>query len=201
LFGFDDPDEEKDINYIPVWDEIWFFIDETVYKSSKPYLKFHYGVKHSRYDIAFQGLTEIVTAGVISGVILYAAPEVINFLTDKFPVLKREIRIISGKNPVTNKPRIGSGFKNDNVKPTYNDKGQIIKEFPAKAKAHGFNDIVDNYANQGACFKLGEDTVLIQIKGTYNCVPGRFEWIIEKGKVTHRMFVEGGRINGISIKK
>jgi RHS repeat-associated protein len=201
LFGFDDPDAEKDINYIPVWDEIWFFIDETVYKSSKPYLKFHYGVKHRRYDIAFQGLTEIVTAGVISGVILYAAPEVINFLTDKFPVLKREIRIISGKNPVTNKPRIGSGFKNDNVKPTYNDKGQIIKEFPAKAKAHGFNDIVDNYANQGACFKLGEDTVLIQIKGTYNGVPGRFEWIIEKGQVTHRMFVEGGRINGISIKK
>jgi len=198
-FGFDDPDAESDINYIPVWDEFCFFIDEAAYQSSKPYLKFHYGVKHRRHDIALQGLTEIVTAGVISGVILYAAPELINFLTEKFPVLKREIRIIKGKNPVTNKLRKGSGFKNDNVKPIRNDKSQIIKEFPAKSKAHGFNDILDNYAKKGAYFRIRKDAVLIQIKGIYNGVPGRFEWIIDKGRVTHRMFVEGGRINGIPI--
>ena len=39
--------------------------------------------------------------------------------------------------------------------------------------------------------------VLYQIEGSLNGVDGRFEWIIQDGKVTHRMFVKGGTINGV----
>lgn len=33
-------------------------------------------------------------------------------------------------------------------------KPQIIKEFPATAQAHGFNDLVDNYAGYATLYRL-----------------------------------------------
>ena len=33
-------------------------------------------------------------------------------------------------------------------------KSQIIKEFPATAQAHGFNDLVDNYAGYAILYRL-----------------------------------------------
>lgn len=54
-------------------------------------------------------------------------------------------------NDILDSPRTGSALKVDDVKPIYEinektGKPQIIKEFPATAQAHGFNDLVDNYA-------------------------------------------------------
>ena len=46
--------------------------------------------------------------------------------------------------------------------------------------------------------KLSRGT-LYQLKGSLNGVEGRFEWIIQNGKTTHRMFVKGGGINKIPI--
>ena len=39
-----------------------------------------------------------------------------------------------------------------------------------------------------------------QVEGSLNGISGRFEWIVDNGNVTHRMFVQGGQINGVSIK-
>lgn len=41
---------------------------------------------------------------------------------------------------------------------------------------------------------------LYQIAGAQNGVPGRFEWIVQDGKVTQRMFISGGTMNGAPIK-
>ncbi len=101
-----------------------------------------------------------------------------------------------GKNPILGKQRVGSGLKDDFVKPIYDDSGRIIKEFPAKAKAHGFPDIIDNFASGAKKFRLRKGVNLYQLEGSYNGVEGRFEWIVEQGKVTHRMFVRGGKITG-----
>ena len=54
-------------------------------------------------------------------------------------------------NDILDSPRTGSALKVDDVEPIYEinektGKPQIIKEFPATAQAHGFNDLVDNYA-------------------------------------------------------
>ncbi len=38
-----------------------------------------------------------------------------------------------------------------------------------------------------------------QLEGSLNGTAGRFEWIIQDQKVTHRMFVKGGTINGVQI--
>jgi hypothetical protein len=40
---------------------------------------------------------------------------------------------------------------------------------------------------------------MFQIEGSLNGVAGRFEWIVDQGAVTHRMFVEGGTVNGVPI--
>jgi hypothetical protein len=37
------------------------------------------------------------------------------------------------------------------------------------------------------------------IVDTHYGVAGRFEWIIDQGMVTHRMFVAGGTVNGVPI--
>jgi hypothetical protein len=105
----------------------------------------------------------------------------------------------SKANPIEGKPRGGSGLKVDQIKPLRNSQGKIIKEFPGGAQAHGFNDIIDNYAGSSKSFTLRKDVELYQLKGSLNGVPGRFEWIVDKGRVTHRMFVPGGRIHGYSI--
>jgi hypothetical protein len=42
--------------------------------------------------------------------------------------------------------------------------------------------------------------VLVQAPGEVNEVTGRFEWILDGGKVTPEMFVRGGTLNGIPTK-
>jgi RES domain-containing protein len=90
-FGFDDLNAEVEINYIPVWDEFWAFIDETAYQMSKPYLKFHAGVKHRRFDIAAEGLGEIAVIGGTGGFLGHYIPEGVAALCEKFPFLNKNI--------------------------------------------------------------------------------------------------------------
>ncbi len=77
-----------------------------------------------------------------------------------------------------------------------------IQEFPSTPVAHGFPDIVDNYANSATKFPLNNGSSLYQASGSYNGVVGRFEWIVDPklGGVTHRMFVPNGTVNGIPVK-
>jgi hypothetical protein len=105
-----------------------------------------------------------------------------------------------GTNPVLDRPRIDSGAKVDFEKPTYDASGNIIREFHPTARAHGFPAMVDNYAAQAQKFPLADGGMLYQLKGSYNGVPGRYEWILKNDAVTHRMFIEGGTINGVPIK-
>ncbi|NLK96359.1 MAG: hypothetical protein GX275_14430, partial [Clostridiales bacterium] len=103
------------------------------------------------------------------------------------------------ENPIIGKERVGSALRDDFVYVIRNDKNQIIKEFPATAKGHGFSDIIDNYAGDAVHTKLPDGADLYQLSGSNNGVSGRFEWIVENGKVTHRMFIENGIINGRPI--
>lgn len=66
-------------------------------------------------------------------------------------------------------------------------KPQIVKEFPATAQSHGFNDIVDNYAGYAIKIPLNNVT-LYQLDGSLNGVAGRFEWIIQDGNVTQNVY-------------
>ncbi|MFI6168905.1 hypothetical protein ACIBCN_19140 [Nocardia sp. NPDC051052] len=45
----------------------------------------------------------------------------------------------------------------------------------------------------------GAARTLVQMPGELNGVTGRFEWILQDGKVTHQMFVKNGTINGKPI--
>ena len=107
-------------------------------------------------------------------------------------------------NPIHGKPRVGSALKNDRVKTRVlegNNYGrQMVEEFRASAKPHGFTDIVDNYASEASSFKLDRGAVLYQLEGSLNGALGRFEWIVQDGEVTHRMFVRGGVVSGVPIK-
>lgn len=52
-------------------------------------------------------------------------------------------------NDILDSPRTGSALKVDDINPIYKinektGKPQIVKEFPATAQSHGFNNIVDN---------------------------------------------------------
>lgn len=87
---------------------------------------------------------------------------------------------ITINNDILEKPRVGSALKLD--------------------KYHAFNDIVDNYAGAATKTGLNNGATLYQIEGSLNDVAGRFEWITQSGNVTHRMFVPGGTMNGVSIK-
>ncbi|MGX7263502.1 hypothetical protein [Enterococcus crotali] len=119
-------------------------------------------------------------------------------------------------NPIIEAPRSGSGLKVDDIKPV-KGKGSvydidpltgkpptkqtqiIIDEFPNVPKAHGFTDIIDNYAGLAEVTDLG-NAKLYQIQRSQNGVMGRFEWIIQDEKVTHRMFVRNPELNGVPIK-
>ena len=99
---------------------------------------------------------------------------------------------------------MGSGLKVDRVRNrvTPNPGGnpaEITREFFPAARAHGFPDIVDNYAGFATRTNLRPGARLYQLLGSNNGVAGRFEWIVENGQITHRMFVEGGKLNGIPI--
>jgi len=64
---------------------------------------------------------------------------------------------------------------------------------------HAFSDIVDNYAGSATRTNLGNGATLYQLDGSLNGTVGRFEWIIQNGMTTHRMFVPGGTMNGVPI--
>ena len=107
-------------------------------------------------------------------------------------------------NDILDSPRTGSALKVDEVKPRYEidpetGKSYMAQEFPGSAQAHGFSDIVDNYAGYATKTPLN-NADLYQLEGSLNGVPGRFEWIIQDGQVTHRMFVQNGTMNGVPIK-
>ena len=102
-------------------------------------------------------------------------------IAHKSPVGKKDERIIS--NPVVDAVRTGSASKLD--------------------QNHDFPNVVDNYASYAHRFVLvggdGKARLLFQLKGSYNGVPGIFEWIVDpnpKLGVTHRRFIGGGKITG-----
>ena len=120
------------------------------------------------------------------------------------PENKNAIKIKSIENDILNKPRKGSALKIDDNKPIYDrdkttGKEYISREFPPSVIAHGFNNIIDNYATYATKFPI-KNGELYQVEGSLNGVKGRFEWITQDGFVTHRMFVKNGKINGIPIK-
>jgi hypothetical protein len=103
--------------------------------------------------------------------------------------------------PVTALRRVGSALKQDipkNVLETTRVESE--SEFTQVPLAHGFPDIIDNYAGVGSQFTLPNSAVLYQVQGSLAGVSGRFEWIVDRGAVTHRMFVKGGLINGVPIQ-
>ena len=66
--------------------------------------------------------------------------------------------------------RVGSALKVDDVSPIYEinqktGRPQIVKEFPASAQAHGFNDIIDNYAGYATKTSLN-NAALYQLDGS-----------------------------------
>ncbi|OXM48425.1 hypothetical protein CFP71_32160 [Amycolatopsis thailandensis] len=65
--------------------------------------------------------------------------------------------------------------------------------------------VVDDISKKGTVFKIGSkdgrgDATLIQMPGELNGKPGRYEWIVRDGIMSHLMFIRGGTINGIAIK-
>ncbi|MBR9879216.1 MAG: hypothetical protein GYB17_06835, partial [Gammaproteobacteria bacterium] len=70
---------------------------------------------------------------------------------------------------------------------------------------HAFPDIVDNYSVRAQRFdietKAPGGTVdriseLRQVEGSLNGKEGVFEWIVDRGNVTHRRFIAGGTVTG-----
>jgi hypothetical protein len=68
------------------------------------------------------------------------------------------------KNDIIDTPRTGSALKNDNVKPII-ENGKIVKEIPNKVKAHGFPNIIDNYAGYSSKFYFDDGADLYQLGG------------------------------------
>jgi RHS repeat-associated protein len=83
-------------------------------------------------------------------------------------------------NPIQGLPRTGSALKTDLY--------------------HGFPTAVDGFASFATSTQLESGATLYQLEGSVNGVDGRFEWIVQNGNVTHRMFVPGGTINGVPIQ-
>ena len=86
----------------------------------------------------------------------------------------------SAANPIEGLPRVGSALKTDPY--------------------HAFPDVIDNFASSATKTPLSSGGNLYQAEGSLNDVAGRFEWIVDNGNVTHRLFVPGGTLNGVPIK-
>jgi hypothetical protein len=94
------------------------------------------------------------------------------------------------RNTVINSNRTGSALKIDTIKPII-DENKIVKEFPMESQGHGFNKLVDNYADYNAekfsIPTIGKDGVIVrnselyQLEGSLNGRNGVFEWIIDQG--------------------
>jgi len=82
-------------------------------------------------------------------------------------------------NPIEGLPRVGSALKTDPY--------------------HAFPNVIDNFASSATRTPLSSGANLYQAEGSLNGVAGRFEWIVDSGNVTHRLFVPGGTLNGIPI--
>lgn len=65
-------------------------------------------------------------------------------------------------------------------------------------KYHAFPNIADNYAGYATKSSINNGA-LYQLPGALNGKDGKFERIVQNEHVTHRLFVEGGGINGICI--
>lgn len=102
---------------------------------------------------------------------------------------------------VPNKPVLDIDGQQITVYPG-KSKPVAVQEFPSVAKSHGFNDIIDNYAGQATKTTLNNGATLYQLEGSLNGVSGRFEWIVDPklGGVSHRMFIQNGKINGVPSK-
>ncbi|MEC5080670.1 hypothetical protein [Xanthomonas oryzae] len=110
----------------------------------------------------------------------------------------------TGVPPRYSKPSDSKNLENDG-------KSLSVAELPRVGSAtktdgyHGFNDLVDNFSENGASFDIptkGPGGVVIgtaklkQVEGSYKGVDGVFEWIIDSDKVAHRRFIPGGKITG-----
>lgn len=89
--------------------------------------------------------------------------------------------------PISGLPRAGSG------RPTWTD------------PTHSFPNLVDDFAGCGHSFKIptrgpGGKIIgkanLYQVPGSYRGRSGVFEWIVDRGYVTHRRFIPGGIVTG-----
>ena len=98
----------------------------------------------------------------------------------------------SGLTSSTSNPKVTSSVENDIIDLPRTNSALKIDPY------HNFPDIVDNYAGYATQSPISNGT-LYQLQGSLNGVIGRFEWIIQDQQVTHRLFVEGGGINGIPI--
>ncbi len=108
-------------------------------------------------------------------------------------------------NPILGRKRVGSALKEDQVRPLRNEKGQIVREFPATPREHGFPDLVDNFAGDAQRFSIPtrgpggrvvRESELFQVEGSQHGQEGVFEWIVDQGRVTHRRFISGGKVTG-----
>ncbi|MPN48780.1 hypothetical protein SDC9_196392 [bioreactor metagenome] len=82
-------------------------------------------------------------------------------------------------NKIVNAERVGSGLKND----IYHRAASYLSE---------------SQLSKGTVYDLGNNNILLQVKGGLNGKTGIFEYILNRtGQVTHQLFKEGGVINGI----
>ena len=90
---------------------------------------------------------------------------------------------------------VHTGWKSNVTEEEYFEQNYdfLKKLFPTMEKT-GVNVLIENSTKTN----LGNAT-LYQLSGSLNNVPGRFEWIVQNGNVTHRMIIKGGGINGIPI--
>jgi hypothetical protein len=69
---------------------------------------------------------------------------------------------------------------------------------------HHFSNIVDNNMANAAQFSIkGGDGItrsLYQVEGALRGKSGIFEWLVDSGKLTHRVFIPNGKITGIPNK-
>ena len=107
-----------------------------------------------------------------------------NVANKSSPAVQSTSKVVSEvKNDVISLERVGSALKTDLF--------------------HSFPNMVDNYAGYATQTPLNNGATLYQLAGSWTnqigSYVGRFEWIVQGGHVTHRIFVEGGGLNGIPI--
>lgn len=98
---------------------------------------------------------------------------------DPLDPLKEKIKIIT--NDILEKPRSESA---------------AVKLY----QYHAFNDIINNYVGYATKYTLKSGSTLYLLEGSLNGASGRFEWIIDAGKVTHKLLVRLGTLSGGPIK-